>query len=356
MANIVTMKRNGKTRYYIRITSNGKKGYVQGFSTTSKKEALAKKKEVEKDVVSNRNSNSITIVKPEIETFPGTSVKNYFENYIHENKYKWASTTIKHYTKFVKVWLEFCEKNNLMLLSEVKAIHIDSFKNLLFQKSFKTNNVNHYIKFVKSVFRRAFEYDVVTYDLAKKIKLERVKDSTQTKPFDPKMLDEVISLINSKYSWYLPCFTFGIYTGMREGEIAALRWDWINFNDNVIVIPASLTKARYERVVPIHPKLLEILQNIQRFDDGFVFRNSKNTPITACVISHTFTKIKKKLSLPKEIKFHSLRSTFITKAIKSSGNIVAVQKIVGHRSLEVTQRYVDSFLEDKITAMNSLSF
>lgn len=81
-------------------------------------------------------------------------------------------------------------------------------------------------------------------------------------------------------------------TGQREGEIANLRWPWINERERLIVLPEWLTKNSKEHVFPYGDLVAEILEGIPRRNDTellFPCRGSLDRPISG------WSKFKKQL-------------------------------------------------------------
>ncbi|NIQ15714.1 MAG: tyrosine-type recombinase/integrase, partial [Candidatus Dadabacteria bacterium] len=68
---------------------------------------------------------------------------------------------------------------------------------------------------------------------------------------------------------------------------------------------------------------------------------------------NSFKRVCKKTGI-NGVTFHTLRHTFGTRALEASGNIVTVNKILGHRSLQTTMRYVhiDKALYETVEKIN----
>lgn len=62
----------------------------------------------------------------------------------------------------------------------------------------------------------------------------------------------------------------GFYTLLRPGEYTAMRWDWIDFKDKTITIPAEIMKMKREHVVPMSRQLIALLDDLPRAS-GYVF-------------------------------------------------------------------------------------
>jgi len=118
-------------------------------------------------------------------------------------------------------------------------------------------------------------------------------------------------------------FTTAFYTGMRQGELVNMQWNWINFENEVIQINCSddfQTKSKKERIIPINDNLKSVLLSIKyrtkyNSSTNYVFKNSKGIKLTQDYVTKKFKKALRKSGLSDEIHFqhcaiHSLQTWF----------------------------------------------
>ncbi len=134
-----------------------------------------------------------------------------------------------------------------------------------------------------------------------------------------------------------------LYTGLRRGEIQALRWEDINERAGLITIKRSYcrvskkfkeqTKSKKIRYVPICSALQGFLRRLQTSDSVLVtpFFNSD-------CFRKEFIRMCREAKVP-VIRFHDLRHTFASNFLMGGGNIYDLQKILGHSTIQVTERY-----------------
>lgn len=149
-------------------------------------------------------------------------------------------------------------------------------------------------------------------------------------------------------------YATAVYTGMREGELAALRWDSVDFERRLIAVQASfggVTKGGDVRYVPILDPLLPLLREWRlKISSALVFPNrdggmhGKSARIFQEVLHRVldaagFQKIRRSGRERRYIVFHDLRHTFASHWVLNGGDIFRLQKILGHKSITMTQRY-----------------
>jgi integrase len=136
----------------------------------------------------------------------------------------------------------------------------------------------------------------------------------------------------------------GLYTGLRRGEIQALRWEDINERAGLITIKRSYcrvskkfkeeTKSKKIRYVPICSALEGFLRRLQQMSDSELVTPFFNSDC----FRKEFIRMCHEAKVP-VIRFHDLRHTFASNFLMGGGNIYDLQKILGHSTIQVTERY-----------------
>jgi integrase len=159
-------------------------------------------------------------------------------------------------------------------------------------------------------------------------------------------------------------------TGIRQGELAALRWEDLALDGprpSVRVARSADTRARTvvtptktgeERIVRLGPRTVEVLeahrgcQRNKRMaaasweDLGWVFPNTKGKVRRRDSVMRYFRRVLGKAGLPPDVRFHDLRHTAATHALKAGRPIHEVSKMLGHKDPAMTLRRYSHVLED----------
>lgn len=149
-------------------------------------------------------------------------------------------------------------------------------------------------------------------------------------------------------------YTTMVYTGLRAGEGAGLRREDIDLARNLITVGRSysgLTKNGETRFVPIlgilRPLLVEWLC---KNPGNIVFPNQHGTMLgqSARIFQEVFHRVLDRAGFPKEekdgkvrvyVRFHDLRHTFASHFMMKGGDLWKLKKILGHKSIAMTERY-----------------
>jgi len=137
-----------------------------------------------------------------------------------------------------------------------------------------------------------------------------------------------------------------IYTGMRAGELLGLQWSAVDFKRRLVTVRrsyASTTKTDETRYVPLLDVLLPVLREwkLRCTSDTWVFPSEVGTMQlpSARVLQETLKRVREESEIPYYFKFHDLRHTFASHWMMGGGDLFRLQKVLGHKSTEMTQRY-----------------
>ena len=164
-----------------------------------------------------------------------------------------------------------------------------------------------------------------------------------------------------------------LYTGIRIGEVCAIQWKDVSFEDGLLYIsktaqrvqqldnPMEKTKlcvsdpksACSNRIIPMPKTLSDILLPLKSNDDYYVL-SGRSKCIDPRTMQYHFKKYLKECGID-NTNFHALRHTFATHCIEIGFDIKTLSEILGHSSVNITlDRYVHSSLKMKQESMNRL--
>jgi len=262
-----------------------------------------------------------------------THAKEYLELYAKQNKRSWDrdEISIDHLNAF------FRGKN----LSDVTPELIEKYRLARRAAGRSPATINRELACLKTIFVKAIEWGKTEADPTRKVKKFREPASRE------RILtaDESRLLLQAAGPELRPVIITAIGTGMRRGEILALKWADVDLVRGVITVTTS--KSGKSRKVPMSGTVAAVLGAIPRRGEH-VFHNSetgthvkdvKTGFLAACA------RAKKNPDDEKDpgitwLRFHDLRHTFASKALELGADIMTVSKILGHASIQMTAKYL----------------
>ena len=275
--------------------------------------------------------------------------------------------------------------NNLGYINQLTNNHIQNFildlskkTNYRTNKQLSLSTMRVVVYIIKSVFSFASKQGFIT-----PIKIDVDIPKLEKKQIHVLQKQEQLILENycmNQINLYTLSILFCLYTGVRIGELCALKWNHIDFNNHLIIINQTVQRIQNKREnnisktylsitkpktvnslrrIPITSNLYTILkeyynQNCKK-NDSYIFNNQSNIPIDPRRIQKHFKTILLKLNLT-SITFHGLRHTFATRCIELGMDIKTLSEILGHSNVATTMSiYVHSTDNQKKEQMELLS-
>ena len=233
--------------------------------------------------------------------------------------------------------------------------------------------VNYIIAVLKIILNDAIRDEIINKNPAaniKNLKVEKKAAENEHRALTEK--EQAIFMQESKTSYYYELFALALCTGMRCGELCALTWGDIDYNNNVIHVTKTQTIGEEWRVttgdpktaagrrnIPLSNNAKQILKsqrekmgNIYAFDQNAapVFVSIYGKTIYNTAINYELTRIIKEINKKghnmERFTFHAFRDTFATRFIEQGGNMQTLKKILGHSSIKMTMDLYAHVLPD----------
>lgn len=181
---------------------------------------------------------------------------------------------------------------------------------------------------------------------------------------------------NSLKYKYGPMLVFMVYTGLRPGELCALTWDCVDFDNKTLKVIGTATtnyatgvrkteaksgtkRMSSNRIIPLNNTALEILKQLYTdkiSSDCFILTNSK-TVCSTDVLSGSYKTIATAAGIENPKGAHTLRHTFASLLFSKGVDIKVISELLGHRSVNITYNiYVHVSKEQRARSIELLDF
>jgi len=152
-----------------------------------------------------------------------------------------------------------------------------------------------------------------------------------------------------------PFIAIGLGTSMRRMEILSIQLKNIGLNKRVIFIPKAKTGAREQPITQQLADFLKVYLESVTLDQEWLFPSKTSASGHVVNIEKQFRRVVKHAGLdPKEVVRHTLRHTAITHLVQAGVDLPTVQRISGHKTLQMVVRYSHQNGEHIKAAMDAL--
>lgn len=351
-----------------RINKKIKYGYVYAKTYKEVKEKLS--------LFSNllpEHDEVIKTVKPQ----PNTTFKTVSLAWIESLKPQLKESSIVKYTNVLETYLfpSFMDT----IVETITREDILSFSHALLisggQKAdgLSPKTVNSIISVLKGIFLYASHHeklnvaDICNISFKQPQKPMRILSLAEQEKLDNFLCDN-LTLTNLGI---LVC----LYTGIRIGEICALKWEDISFHEKYLYVNKTMQRIQNKdnnrhktsviisapksecsiRKIPLPDKIFQLIAAARCKEDTYFLTGLANTFVEPRTLQNRFKAVIKVCNIS-NTNFHALRHTFATRCIELGFDPKSLSEILGHASVNITlNRYVHPSMELKQKNMNMLS-
>ena len=173
---------------------------------------------------------------------------------------------------------------------------------------------------------------------------------------------ELVQFLENSHNVQKLGILLALYTGMRIGEICALRWKNIDLTEGEIHVVETLQRIYRKnmantsvlqqkgfseivisspkshssiRSIPLSKKLLRILRKVKQVDEAFFLTGETDRFMEPRTYRDYYSRLLKRHGLP-YVPFHGLRHTFATRCIESGCDYKTVSELLGHSDVKTT--------------------
>lgn len=279
------------------------------------------------------------------------TIENAFEEFLEEksavNK---SAATLKSYQGSFDVFMKYINDTNFSLLvKDLTADYFYAFSQHNLNEEMKPTSINHYLREM-----RAFAYWCIEKKKCQPFKIKLVQEQEYVK--ETYTDDELMLLLERpKNNAMFPVWrTWAIInwilaTGNRAGTVCGVLVGDIDFKKREIYI--NKTKNNRAMILPMSTALYNCLSDyVRKFRNDasvndYLFPNVGDELLTTDALKKALRTYNKSKGVDRT-SVHALRHTFAKLYIRNTGNVFKLQKILGHKTLEMTRRYVSMFDED----------
>lgn len=325
---------NRRKPYRVRITTgwdnNGKQKFLTVGYYETKQEALIGLSEYHKN--------------PFTEEQKEATLEQVYNKWSKIKYEKVSRSTVITYTS---VW-KHCEPIKDIPFIDIKLHHLQAIADSLGDRAGQKEHLKH-------LFNQLYDYAIKNDMPVKKYSTYVEIDSTDRKLERKPFTEEEINILwkNIDRMKYIDMLLVYIYTGFRPGELLEITKKDVNLEEGYLK-GGIKTKASKNRIVPIHHRIMPIIEKWYNRDNDYLFYNNQGKQMKyRNWKDEIMGKICEQLNM--EHLPHDTRHTFATRMDNVGANKLCIKRIMGHQSTDITDKvYTHKDIEELKKAIELL--
>lgn len=256
-------------------------------------------------------------------------------------------------------------------LNRLGAKHLDDLYGSLKKSGRSPKTIHNVHAVLSAALHQAVRWGWVRYNVAERAKPPKVSQRRINAP-SVKVIHDVIDEAERRDPRVAPLFMLGALTGMRRGELCALRWSDVDLERGVVDVSRSIvvdfgglaeksTKTDRDRKVALDPVGVALLRHHRATvegwnaqagstlaDDAFVFSPfvEAKTPFRPDNVTNFFIRVRDTVGAP-GLRLHDLRHFTATQLIHAGMDIRTVAEFLGHSDPSLTLRVYSHAIEER---------
>ena len=228
-------------------------------------------------------------------------------------------------------------------MKDIKKMHLQNWLDGIDLKPASKGKIR---STVYQLFEYALAYDIIQKNYAKDLEITEKIEKTGSVFTE----EEIKSLWENKDDQMAQYTLILIYTGLRIGELLAMKGDTI-YLDKGYMVGGSKTEAGKDRVIPLHKKIIPLIE--QNLQNNYLVYSNRGGAFTYSGIKPRFKKLMDELKM--EHKIHDTRKTAVSIMHSAGIPMETVRMIVGHSAKGITEAvYLYKEPQELVDAINTI--
>lgn len=316
----------------------------------------------------------------------GITVDEWMVQYLDEYKRNEVKETT--YWSYMELYEKHIKKSDIGLseLQSLTSQQLQKFYNDKKEQDYNPKTIRHMYVLINSALDKAMQIKLLNENVNRQTVIPK-KEAYTAKVLSAEEVKKI--LVNAKEDKLYPIIALEIYTGLRKGEIMALKWENISFDQEELHVEGNLCRvvkeinadgskcyeykimepktAKSKRVVPLLPGAIEALKMQQAMqaqdkemyseiynDQGLVFARCDGTFPSQRAFMDKYHAFLKRYGAS-DVRFHDLRHTFATLLLEAGEEPKAIQELLGHSTYSTTMDiYAHVTKKGKVNAIKRL--
>ena len=270
-------------------------------------------------------------------------LKDKFLQFLETEK-RYSKHTVENYSKDIDDLENFCGAKKINGWDEIKPHHLRTYASQIFIDGLGARSIQRKLSAIRSFMNYLVRENLLRTNPADGIKT----------PKAPKKLpgvldvDQINQLLNIKETDPISLRDKAIMellysSGLRLAELVALNPIDLNIQDRSLTV---IGKGNKKRMLPIGSKAIDAIKawiqirsQIAAPDEEALFVGNRGNRLSRRSIQSRINHWSKKNGLTQDVYPHLLRHSFATHLLEASGDLRAVQELLGHKDISTTQVY-----------------
>ncbi len=280
-----------------------------------------------------------------IVTSPGTTQKllQRYLRYLQDER-RYSPFTVDSYQRDLYQFIDFINAINVTDCCEVDSLHVRNFAGSRRRRGFSARSLHRSLSAVRGFYKFLQREQLVEKNPVADVSAPRIEKNLP----DLLDVDEINRLLTQGPQNPLKLRDYAMTelmysSGLRLAELVSLNLNAIDISQGQVHVIGKGNRSRYVPVGTVACKALrrwlEARSSIAAENELAVFVNNRGKRLSPRAVQQRMAQLGREQGLDKHVHPHMLRHSFASHLLESSGDLRAVQEMLGHADISTTQIY-----------------
>lgn len=265
-----------------------------------------------------------------------------------------SSSTLVAYGKDIEQLLEFLSKNGVNHVNEIELDQLEAFMNKLSSEGYTNKSISRKTNSTKTFFKYLLEAGYIDSDVSEDLKHPKVAIKA------PRILSKLeyralrdAARDDTRSSAIIEVL---LQTGITISELAGMKMEHLSLDNKSLYIPKR--NAKEGRTIPLNDAVTSSIREylekgrVSQKESEYVFITKTGNPLLVRNIRSTIDRFFR-LAGVEHAKVNDIRHTFLAQHLMQGVRLPYLSKVVGHKRISTTERYLDYIERDENIAEKS---
>ncbi len=274
------------------------------------------------------------------------NLREWIENFVHhlQHERRLSPHTLKNYSRDLEKIAEWCQQNGIAEWPQLNPHQVRSYVAKRHRSDISGKTIQRELSTLRSLYNYLLREEAAENNPAQGIKAPKVKRRLPS-TLDMDQLSNLLDVAESDPLGLRDLAILELFysSGLRLAELVSINLNELDLKSAQLEVTGKGAKTRQ---VPIGRKAVKALQQwigvrgeIAKPDEPALFVSNRGTRIHPRTIQQRLKQWALKHGASRSIHPHLLRHSFASHMLESSGDLRAVQELLGHADISTTQIY-----------------
>jgi site-specific recombinase XerD len=240
---------------------------------------------------------------------------------------------------------EWFERNDIHQPADISSRHIRALLGEMVEKGYSDSYIHIHARVIRT-FARFLHKEKYIYE---PIEFEMPKIGKKRLPvFNKEQVQQILKACEDKRDKAF--ILLMVDSGLRMAEAIALNWGDVDISSGIVRVEKGKGRKARSVVIGVHTRraLLKYRGEVNHAENKPLFQTRSAGRFTPSGLRSWLLRISQRAGI--HISPHALRRTFATLSLRAGMNVIQLQGLLGHSTLEMTRHYIELMEEDLVNA------